>query len=104
MPDDASTFRTPWVSAMRVLRFVLLAASVAGAVYIFHALAVGSFPGAERSVLWLFGLGTVLNAIFLLFCGPIVTSNSRPAYLVRLWYDAKVRALREQAGRPPHLD
>jgi hypothetical protein len=92
------------VSAMRILRFFLLAASVAGAAYIFHALRVGSFPGAERSVLWLFGLGSVLNIIFLLFCGPIVTGNSRFTYLVRLWYDAKLRALRQQAGGPPRLD
>jgi hypothetical protein len=92
------------VSAMRILRFFLLAASVAGAAYIFHALRVGSFPGAERSVLWLFGLGSVLNIIFLVFCGPIVTGNSRFTYLVRLWYDAKLRALRQQAGGPPRLD
>jgi hypothetical protein len=92
------------VSAMRILRFFLLAASVAGAAYIFHALRVGSFPGAERAVLWLFGLGTILNIIFLVFCGPIVTGNSRFTYLVRLWYDAKLRALREQAGGPPRLD
>jgi hypothetical protein len=92
------------VSAMRILRFFLLAASVAGAAYIFYALRVGRFPGAERSVLWLFGLGSVLNIIFLLFCGPIVTGNSRFTYLVRLWYDAKLRALRQQAGGPPRLD
>jgi hypothetical protein len=104
MPDYASTFRAPWVSAMRILRFFLLAASIAGAAYIFHALRVGSFPGAERSVLWLFGLGAILNIIFLLFCGPIVTGNSRLTYLVRLWYDAKLRELKEHAGEPPRLD
>jgi hypothetical protein len=92
------------VSAMRILRFFLLAASIAGAAYIFHALHTGSLPGVDRSTLWLFGLGSVLNVIFLLFCGPIVTGNSRFTYLIRLWYNAKLRELRENAGRPPHLD
>ena len=89
---------------MRILRFVLLVASVVGAVYIFHALHIGSIPGAERSIAWLFGLGLVLNIIFLLFCGPIATGNSRITYVLRLWYDAKMRELRERAGEPPRLD
>jgi hypothetical protein len=89
---------------MRVLRFFLLAASVVGAAYIFHALNIGRIPAAERSIAWLFGLGLVLNIIFLLFCGPIVTGNSRFTYLLRLWYDAKMRQLRERAGEPPRLD
>jgi hypothetical protein len=89
---------------MQILRFFLLAASVVGAAYIFHALHIGSFPGTERPAAWLFGLGLVLNIIFLLFCGPIVTGNSRFTYLVRLWYNAKLRELRERAGGPPHLD
>jgi hypothetical protein len=54
---------------MRILRFFLLVASVVGAVYIFHALHIGSIPGTERSIVWLFGPGLVLNIIFLLFCG-----------------------------------
>ena len=58
---------------MRILRFFLLVASVVGVVYIFHALNIGSIPGTERSIAWLFGLGLVLNITFLLFCGPIVT-------------------------------
>ena len=70
---------------MRILRFFLFVASVVGAVYIFHALHIGSIPGTERSIAWLFGLGLVLNIIFLLFCGPIVTGNSRLTYLLRLW-------------------
>jgi hypothetical protein len=89
---------------MRILRFFLLIASVVGAIYIFHALRIGSVPGTERSIAWLFGLGLVLNIIFLLFCGPIVTGNSRFTYLLRLWYDAKMRELRERAGKPPRLD
>lgn len=89
---------------MQILRFVLLAASVAAAAYFFHALSGGRFPGAERSTLWLFGLGSVLNAVFLLFCGPILSGNSRFTYLIRLWYDAKLRALKQQAGGPPRLD
>jgi hypothetical protein len=89
---------------MRILRFFLLAASVVGAAYIFHALHIGSFPGTQRSIAWLFGLGLILNIIFLLFCGPIVSGNSRFAYLIRLWYNAKLRALRERAGEPPTLD
>jgi hypothetical protein len=89
---------------MQILRFFLLAASAVGAAYIFHALYIGSFTGTERSIAWLFGLGLVLNIIFLLFCGPIVTGNSRFTYLVRLWYNAKLRELRERAGGPPHLD
>ena len=89
---------------MRILRFFLLVASVAGAVYIFLALHIGSVPSAERWIAWLFGLGLVLNIIFLLFCGPVVTGNSRFTYLLRLWYDAKMRELRERAGEPPRLD
>jgi hypothetical protein len=89
---------------MQILRFFLLAASVVGAAYIFHDLHIGSFTGTGRSIAWLFGLGLVLNIIFLLFCGPIVTGNSRFTYLVRLWYNAKLRQLRERAGEPPHLD
>ena len=89
---------------MRILRFFLLVASVVGAVYIFHALHTGSVPSAERSIAWLFGLRLVLNIIFLLLCGPIVTGNSRFTYLLRLWYDAKMRELRERAGQPPRLD
>jgi hypothetical protein len=89
---------------MRILRFFLLAASFVGAAYIFHALYIGGFPGAERSIAWLFGLGLMLNIIFLLFCGPIVTGNSRFTYLIRLWYSAKLRELRERAGGPPRLD
>jgi hypothetical protein len=89
---------------MRILRFVLLVASVVGAIYIFHALHIGSIPGTERSIAWLFGLGLVLNIIFLLFCGPIVTANSRFTYLIRLWYNAKMRELRERPGEPPRLD
>jgi uncharacterized membrane protein len=89
---------------MRILRFFLLVASVVGAVYIFHALHIGSMPGPERSVAWLFGLGLVLNIIFLLFCGPIATGNSRLTYVLRLWYNAKMRELRERAGEPPRLD
>ena len=89
---------------MRILRFFLLVASVVGAVYIFHALHIGSIPGTERSIVWLFGLGLVLNIIFLLFCGPIATGTSRFSYLIRLWYNAKMRELRERAGEPPRLD
>ena len=89
---------------MRILRFSLLVASVVGAVYIFHALHIGSVPDTERSIAWLFGLGLVLNIIFLLFCGPIATGNSRLTYIVRLWYNAKMRELRERAGEPPRLD
>ena len=89
---------------MRILRFSLLVASVVGAVYIFHALHIGSIPGTERSIAWLFGLGLVLNIIFLLFCGPIAKGNSRLTYLLRLWYNAKLRELRERAGEPPRLD
>jgi len=89
---------------MRILRFFLLVASVVGAVYIFLALHIGNVPSAERWIAWLFGLGLVLNIIFLLFCGPVVTGNSRFTYLLRLWYDAKMRELRERAGEPPRLD
>jgi hypothetical protein len=89
---------------MRILRFFLLVASVVGTVYIFHALHIGSIPDAERLIAWLFGLGLVLNIIFLLFCGPVVTGNSRFTYLLRLWYDAKMRELRGRAGEPPRLD
>jgi uncharacterized membrane protein len=89
---------------MRILRFFLLVASVVGAVYIFHALHIGSVPSGERSIAWLFGLGLVLNIIFLLFCGSVVTGTSRFTYLLRLWYDAKMRELRERAGEPPRLD
>ena len=89
---------------MRILRFFLLVASVVGAIYIFHALHIGSFPGTARSIAWLFGLGLVLNIIFLLFCGPIATGNSRITYVLRLWYDAKMRELRERAGESPRLD
>jgi hypothetical protein len=91
-------------SSMRILRFYLLVASVVGAVYIFYALHIGSVPSAERSIAWLFGLGLILNIIFLLFCGPVVTGNSRFIYLLRLWYNAKMRELRERAGEPPRLD
>ena len=89
---------------MRILRFFLLFASVVGAVYIFHALHVGSVLSSERSIAWLFGLGLVLNIFFLLFCGPIATGNSRLTYPLRLWYNAKMRELRERAGEPPRLD
>ena len=89
---------------MRILRFFLLVASGVGAVYIFHALHVGSVASAERWIAWLFGLGLVLNIIFLLFCGPVVTGNSRFTYLLRLWYNAKMRELRERAGEPLRLD
>jgi hypothetical protein len=89
---------------MRILRFFLLFASVVGAVYIFHALHVGSVLSSERSMAWLFGLGLVLNIIFLLFCGPVATGTSRFSYLIRLWYDAKMRELRERAGEPPRLE
>jgi hypothetical protein len=89
---------------MRVLRFFLLVASVVGTVYIFHTLHIGSIPSTERSIAWLSGLGLVLNIIFLVFCGPIVTGNSRVTYVLRLWYDAKMRELRERAGEPPRLD
>ena len=89
---------------MRILRFFLLVASVVGAINIFQALHFGSIPSTDRSIAWFFGLGLVLNIIFLLFCGPIVTGNSRFAYLLRLWYDAKMRELRERAGEPPRLD
>jgi hypothetical protein len=89
---------------MRFLRFFLLIVSVVGAIYIFYALHIGSVPVTERSIAWVFGLGLILNIIFLLFCGPIVTGNSRFTYLLRLWYDAKMRELRERAGTPPRLD
>jgi uncharacterized membrane protein len=89
---------------MRILRFSLLVASVVGAVYMFHGLYVASVPSAERSIAWLFGLGLVLNIIFLLFCGPVATGTSRFSYILRLWYDAKMRELRERAGGPPRLD
>jgi hypothetical protein len=89
---------------MRTLRFFLLLASVVGAAYIFHALHAGSVPSAEWSIAWLFGLGLVLNIIFLLFCGPVATRTSRFSYILRLWYNAKMRELRERAGQPPRLD
>jgi hypothetical protein len=89
---------------MRILRFFLLLASVVGAAYIFHALHAGSVPSAERSIAWLFGLGLVLNIIFLLFCGPVATGTSRFSYILRLWYNAKMRELRERGGAPPRLD
>ena len=89
---------------MRILRFFLLLASVVGAAYIFRALHAGSVPSAERSIAWLFGLGLVLNIIFLLFCDPVATGTSRFSYILRLWYNAKMRELRERAGEPPRLD
>jgi hypothetical protein len=89
---------------MRILRFFLLLASVVGAACIFRALHIGSIPDTERSVAWLFGLGLVLNIIFLLFCGPVATGTSRFSYILRLWYNAKMRELRERAGDPPRLD
>ena len=89
---------------MRILRFFLLVASVVGAVHISHGLYIGSIPGTERLMAWLFGLGLVLNIFFLLFCGPVATGNSRLTYPLRLWYDAKMRELRERAGKPPRLD
>lgn len=87
---------------MRILRFILLAASVIGAAYVFHALHAGSFLAVQRPVAWLFALGLVLNSVFLLFCGPMITGNSRISYLLRLWYNAKMRELR--AGEPPRMD
>ena len=89
---------------MRILRFFLFVASIVGAVYIFHALHIGSIPGTERSIAWLFGLGLILNIIFLLFCGPMATGNSRFTYVLRLWYNAKMRELRERAGEPPRVE
>jgi multisubunit Na+/H+ antiporter MnhG subunit len=89
---------------MRILRFFLLLASTVGAAYIFRALYVGGVPSVERSTAWLFGLGLVLNIIFLLFCGPVATGTSRFSYILRLWYIAKVRELRGRAGEPPQLD
>ena len=89
---------------MRILRFFLLLASVVGAAYIFQALHAGSVPSAEWSIAWLFGLGLVLNIIFLLFCGPVATGTSRFSYILRLWYNAKMRELRERGGEPPRLD
>jgi len=86
---------------MRILRLVLLVASAVGAVYIFHILHTVETPGADQLIAWLFGLGLILNFIFLLFCRPISTGNSRVAYLLRLWYDSKLRELRERAGRRP---
>ena len=71
---------------MWILRFFLLVASVVGAVYIFQTLHIGSIPDTKRSIAWLFGLGLVLNIIFLPFFGPVVTGNSRFTYLLRLWY------------------
>ena len=84
--------------------FFLLIASVVGAAYIFQALHAGTVPSVERSIAWLFGLGLVLNIIFLLFRGPVATGTSRFSYILRLWYNAKMRALRERAGEPPRLD
>ena len=91
-------------SSMRILRFFLLLASVVGAAYIFHALHAGTVPSVERSIAWLFGLGLVLNIIFLLFCGPVTTGTSQFNYILRLWYNAKMHELRERAGEPPRLD
>jgi hypothetical protein len=48
---------------------------------------------------WLFGLGLVLNIIFLLFCGTIVSGNSRFC----LWYNSKLGQLRERVGDLPRL-
>jgi hypothetical protein len=86
---------------MRALRFLLLAASIVGAVFIFHVLRSGGIESGDRSIVRLFGIGLVLNAIYLLFCGPVSAGRSRFAYLIRLWYDAKMRELRERAGNPP---
>ena len=91
-------------SSMRILRFLLLLASVIGAAYIFYGLHAGTVPSPERSIVWLFGLGLVLNIIFLLFCGPVTTGTSRFSYILRLWYNAKMRELRERGSEPPRLD
>jgi len=87
---------------MRILRFFLLLASVVGAAYIFRVTLEAS--QAPNSIAWLFGLGLVINIIFLLFCGPVATGTSRFSYILRLWYNAKMRELRERAGEPPRLD
>jgi len=87
---------------MRILRFFLLVASVVGAVYIFHALHVGSVASAERSIAWLFGLGLVLNKFFFYFA-----ARSSPAIRgshTFFVFGTKMRELRERAGEPPGLD
>ena len=88
---------------MRIIRIFLLLASVAGAIYMFHSLLAEKIQDVDRWIGWSFGLGLVLNFVFLLFCRPISSGNSRFGYLLRLWYNAKLRELRERGGNPPQL-
>ena len=88
---------------MRILRFFLLVASVVGVVYIFHALNIGNhrYGTVDSLAVW---AGTGLKYHFSSFLRSDRDRNSRLTYLLRLWYDAKMRELRERVGGPPRLD
>jgi len=89
---------------MQVLRFFLLVASVVGAAYVFLRSSHWKVPGHGAIDSLAFRVRIGLKYHFSNFCGPIVTGNSRFAYLLRLWHNAKLRQLRERAGEPPRLD
>ena len=86
--------------AMRILRYILLIASLVAVAFIIYVLATEHHTKAvERLVALGIAAGLVLNFVYVLRCPPHHhESKSRLAKLGGLWLDAKERELRDRAG------
>jgi len=85
---------------MRILRYVLLAASLVGAAMLIYLIATPHAPTNEKVVAIGIVVLLILNSVYILFSTP-GTKPSRLMRLVGLWLDAKERELKNRAGNPP---
>jgi len=86
---------------MNLLRYVLVAGTLALLGFFLYVQATERLTGPDRLVLPMVIIGLVLNLVYLIRCPPgIPKSPSRLRKLVSLWLDAKERELRDRAGKP----
>jgi hypothetical protein len=92
-------------TALWVLRYLLLAGSIAGLAFFAHVYATTRrFSQPDGFIFFGFVVGLILNFLYIFACPPFGSrSKSRLARLTGLWLDAKERELRERASRPQQL-
>lgn len=87
-------------TAMWLLRYLLLAASVIGLGVLIRGYSAIRHPSlTDDLILGGVGIGLAMNFIYVFMCPPFGTRpKSRIARLGGLWLEAKERELRERAG------
>src|SRR5262245_47570047 len=86
-------------SGMAILRYILVFASLVGAILSFNQLGRGY---EDATLIFLYVVAVfVLNIVYLVLVPPKSKAVSRIGRLVNLWFEAKERELQERAKRPP---